>query len=974
MSYLKNMKNFQISPSTTKISSITTKETVDVPTLNKLISSDLLKETFNNKYQGMIFKNELKQLMEYKKMIGSDDFIYIDMKKTNRYGRSHARLSLLQIRREIRQSITKDLYTDVDIENCHVVILQQICKKNKIKTVKLDDYINNRESYLNKLMTDYNVSRDEAKRVFLVAMYCGNFLLERDEPDYYKELVAETRSIAQLITSQNPDIKSMVETMKEDTNDSYISNLNGKVLSHYLQEFEHVIMDEVFKYCVSKKYIIDNNCSLQADGIMIPKANYKDSLLNELNKHIKKTVGFDLKFTEKEMKQHYCDIVDDHIINFIVPKIERELPKLTQSPHVVGNNKYLSNIFTEEMYKKHSTIILESCCGTGKTYSVVKYISNMASKNDVVLSIINRKSLLTAQLKEFENKNVSLNNYIDKETYNLKENGIICVNSIMKYSKVPAEDFKNFIVYIDEIDSLIETLTHSEILTKDIKLVYSTLSKIVKNCKKLIVSDHTITKNVFNFIENRLHGVYFHVKNKFQKFEGVEAFQIKDEMRFKTAIMDKMKMDEPFFAGFDSARNASCYFYNMKNNTKLECILVTDETKVVIPKNMSEWENKCIFYSPKIETGVDFNIDTKQSVFFHMKGESILPTSSFQMIARTRNMKDLTYFCVDKKTKDYKYKDLDDVKKVMKNEQNITNMYMNCSYLDVMDNLKFSENSFFNLYCFNEYVKDIYEQNKTEHLKDILYKNGFKCSEIIDEIPSQLSKEVKTEMKEVVDECTEEIFNKWIEGEIMHENFDIRKNILKLSEKEDIIKYKEYVYDRTTFENHGKTVLLMKDKEFIKEKSHDMMSNSYKEFGIHNIFSKIELLSIYEKETKIKRFNYDDATPTVKDSTWNMILKLFRKKTKKPENKADIIKEYVGLVNNISKLYEGKRIQENKERKTDYILDTDILKASYKLDKFNDNLRADYCYDTLTHIKFKKPKKEEIIEDNEEPEVYDLDM
>jgi hypothetical protein len=97
--------------------------------LNKLISSDLLKETFNNKYQAKIFKNELKQLMEYKKMIGHDGFMYIDIKQINRYGRSFARLSLLQIRREIRQSITKDLYTYVDIENCHVVILQQICKK-----------------------------------------------------------------------------------------------------------------------------------------------------------------------------------------------------------------------------------------------------------------------------------------------------------------------------------------------------------------------------------------------------------------------------------------------------------------------------------------------------------------------------------------------------------------------------------------------------------------------------------------------------------------------------------------------------------------------------------------------------------------------------------------------------------------------------------------------------------------------------
>ena len=104
----------------------------------------------------------------------------------------------------------------------------------------------------------------------------------------------------------------------------------------------------------------------------------------------------------------------------------------------------------------------------------------------------------------------------------------------------------------------------------------------------------------------------------------------------------------------------------------------------------------------------------------------------------------------------------------------------------------------------------------------------------------------------------------------------------------------------------------MKDKEFIKEKSNDMKSYSSKDFGIHNVFSKIELLEIYEKETKIKRFNYDDATPTVKDSTWNMILKLFRKTTKKPDNKCDVIKEYVGMVNNISKVYEGKQTKKKR--------------------------------------------------------------
>jgi len=494
------MKTFQITPTSTTIANITTKEKVDVQMLNKLISSDLLRDTFSNKYQSKIYKNELKQLLDYKKMINNDGYIYIHMKKNNQYGRSHTKISLLQIRREIRQTIAKDIYSDVDIENCHVVILQQICKKNKIKTPQLDDYINNRKEHLLKIMKEYDVDRDEAKRVFLVATYCGDFLIEgKKEPEFYKEFVKETRSIAKRITSENPEIKEMVKKLNEE---DVLTNLNGKVLSHYLQEFEHVILDEVFKYCTTKKYIVDNDCSLQADGIMIPKAIYKESILDELSKHIKKTIGFTLKFTEKKMETHYCDIIDDHIIDFVVPKFDKELPSLTYEPDVIGHNKYLSNIFTEEMFKKNDTIILQSCCGTGKTYSVVQYISNLATDSDVVLSIINRKSLLTAQMREFEEKNVTLNSYIDKDSYNLKENGIICVNSIMKYSRVPVSEFKNFIVYIDEIDSLIETLTHSEILTKDIKLVYSTLIRIILNCKKLILSDHTITNNVFNLIKN----------------------------------------------------------------------------------------------------------------------------------------------------------------------------------------------------------------------------------------------------------------------------------------------------------------------------------------------------------------------------------------------------------------------------------------------------------------------------------------
>jgi hypothetical protein len=84
------------------------------------------------------------------------------------------------------------------------------------------------------------------------------------------------------------------------------------------------------------------------------------------------------------------------------------------------------------------------------------------------------------------------------------------------------------------------------------------------------------------------------------------------------------------------------------------------------------------------------------------------------------------------------------------------------------------------------------------------------------------------------------------------------------------------------------------------------------------------------------------------------------------------------MVNNISNVYEGKQTKKDSKYLKYYILDTDVLKASYKLDKFNDKIRAYYCYDTLVQISLKKPKEEEVFRcyasDDEKPEVYDLDM
>lgn len=76
-------------------------------------------------------------------------------------------VSLQTISRVIRHTISKDIYTDVDIVNCHPVILLKYCRDNNLKCETIQAYNDNRDHYLNQLVDKYKISRDDAKKEFL---------------------------------------------------------------------------------------------------------------------------------------------------------------------------------------------------------------------------------------------------------------------------------------------------------------------------------------------------------------------------------------------------------------------------------------------------------------------------------------------------------------------------------------------------------------------------------------------------------------------------------------------------------------------------------------------------------------------------------------------------------------------------------------------------------------------------------------
>ena len=121
------------------------------------------------------------------------------------------------------------------------------------------------------------------------------------------------------------------------------------------------------------------------------------------------------------------------------------------------------------------------------------------------------------------------------------------------------EEFQKYIVFIDEINSFIEHITHNSTLHHNLKRIYSLLMRIIKNAHKVIVADALISDNVFNFLKCRPNNLF--VKNNYKKYNGIKAHRLKDENKFKDEIEEHIKEHKPFLFGSDSCTVVEEYFY-----------------------------------------------------------------------------------------------------------------------------------------------------------------------------------------------------------------------------------------------------------------------------------------------------------------------------------------------------------------------------------------------------------------------------
>ena len=321
-----------LQPRKNELDGITLREPVNLQNLDKCINSDLLLENCRNPLAH--FSNEKTQLLKYRDIIKSG-FATVTYNRVNgcEFGRSNPdqSLGLFPIRCEVRHTIC-DGMTDIDIANCHPEILRQLLA-GVCDCEILNQYCDDREPYLTEVMQTYAVERWAAKVLFIRILYGGGFdawAIENkttgSELPFLRAFRKEVKRIAKFITDKNPLIKEYTNVRQTEKRAQWEKlspehklkypfkdkNINGTVLSYFLQEHEIRILESLFLYCVENAYIKNNIAVLCADGLQIMSVDYKPEILTEFNTLILEKFGFNLTFTTKPMSEGFKDI-DKHI-------------------------------------------------------------------------------------------------------------------------------------------------------------------------------------------------------------------------------------------------------------------------------------------------------------------------------------------------------------------------------------------------------------------------------------------------------------------------------------------------------------------------------------------------------------------------------------------------------------------------------------------------------------------------------------
>ena len=175
--------------------------------------------------------------------------------------------------RSIRHTLYRENYVDIDIVNCHPVLLSWFCHQKGYDCSSLDRYINERDSILEELTELWNMTKEDVKNIFLKTINGGKEYRIPCQNDFFSKFENEIQNILQKVKS----------TATDEELESKTYNVEGSILNHRLCCIENYVLKIMVDFFKSKGF---NNLILCFDGflVLIAGAVFLPELQSHLNK------------------------------------------------------------------------------------------------------------------------------------------------------------------------------------------------------------------------------------------------------------------------------------------------------------------------------------------------------------------------------------------------------------------------------------------------------------------------------------------------------------------------------------------------------------------------------------------------------------------------------------------------------------------------------------------------------------------
>lgn len=374
------------------------------------------------------------------------------------------------------------------------------------------------------------------------------------------------------------------------------------------------------------------------------------------------TIGSLYEWSKVDDPEHHKIILDKYYTQGYYKEVSYDINRNFESESLPYCETYNSKFLKPLDINTHKSFIIKASLGTNKSGECIKAITDIVEREQInrINCIASRILLVSDLFSRFNepiyNETENRPKHLKMETYSLIKKNLYehkrliqTPDSLYLMADIDGIIEAPDIVFIDEIESLLEYVCTSDTLKQKRIMVFEALCNYIRKAKYIFLVDGNLSKQIIDFLheirnDDNLKFIY----NK-QKTDDNKYYFIKNECDWMEKLDSYLKQGKIIYIPTDNKNMSDViHKYIQKKyphyKTQLYNVDTDDEHKINIGNVNENWRQYgVIIVSPTILYGINFS-DEYFDVILGYYQTTILPGSVYQQLRRIRYVKSKEVF------------------------------------------------------------------------------------------------------------------------------------------------------------------------------------------------------------------------------------------------------------------------------------------------------------------------------------------